>query len=120
MNKVGGRQKADELAGEEIYWHNDKKMVDKVVGMVGPDVKVKAPLFNLVRFFYLRLGGHTTEECPRQSGDPNLTFNDLMKTSTEALGTKLEYYDFLTATAAKVRYCCLTRFSVWFNFLFSV
>jgi len=84
IDRVGGRQKADELAGEEIYWHNDKKMIDKVVGMVGPDVKVKAPLFNL---------------C----GDPNLTFNDLMKTSAEALGTKLEYYDFLTATAAKFK-----------------
>jgi hypothetical protein len=49
IDKVGGRQKADELAAEEIHWHNDKKMVSKVVGMVGPDVKVKAPLFNLVR-----------------------------------------------------------------------
>jgi hypothetical protein len=49
MDKIGGRKKADETASEEIYWHNDKKMVEKVPGMVGPDVKVKAPLFNLVR-----------------------------------------------------------------------
>jgi nucleoside-diphosphate-sugar epimerase len=84
MNKVGGREKADEIAGEEIYWHNDKKMVENVPGMVGPDVKVKAPLFNL-------------------SGNPDLTFNDLMKTSTTALGTTLGYHDFLTNTAAKFK-----------------
>jgi len=84
IDKVGGREKADALAAEEIYWHNDKKMLDKVVGMVGPDVKVKAPLFNL-------------------SGDPNLTFNNLMKSTTSAFGTTLEYHDFLTSTAAKFK-----------------
>lgn len=60
MEKVGGREKADELAGEEIHWHNDKSMVKTVTGMVGHDVKVKAPLFNLVRCFpdLLRADSH--------------------------------------------------------------
>lgn len=63
MEKVGGREKADQLAGEEIYWHNDKSLVSTVPGMVGPDVKVKAPLFNLVRCFHDLVGGgsHPTD-----------------------------------------------------------
>jgi len=59
-------------------------MVEKVVGMVGPDVKVRAPLFNL-------------------SGDPNLTFHNFMSGVARALGATVEYYDFLTSTAAKFR-----------------
>lgn len=84
MDKVGGRQKADELAGEEIYWHNDKGMVGKVVGMVGQKVKVKAPLFNL-------------------TSSPTLTYHNLMTIVTGALGTTLGYHDSMTSTAAKFK-----------------
>ena len=49
IDEVGGRQKADELAGEIIQWHNEKKHVGEVEGIVPHNVVVKAPLFNLVR-----------------------------------------------------------------------
>jgi hypothetical protein len=47
MEEIGGREKADELAGEIIHWHNEKKLVGEVEGMVPHNVTVKAPLFNL-------------------------------------------------------------------------
>ena len=48
IDEIGGREKADELAGEAIQWHNEKKHVSEVEGMVPHNVTVKAPLFNLV------------------------------------------------------------------------
>lgn len=45
-----GRQKADSIAGETIHFHNEKSNVKKVDGMISHDVKVVAPLFNIVRF----------------------------------------------------------------------
>ena len=48
IDEIGGREKADELAGEAIQWHNEKKHVGEVEGMVPHNVTVKAPLFNLV------------------------------------------------------------------------
>ena len=48
IEEIGGRGKADELAGETIHWHNEKKLVGEVEGMVPHNVTVKAPLFNLV------------------------------------------------------------------------
>jgi len=84
IDEIGGREKADGLAGEVIHWHNDKKHVGQVEGMVPHNVAVKAPLFNL-------------------SGNPDLTYNDLLKTSAAVLGTTHEYHDFFTSTAAKFR-----------------
>ena len=37
-----------------------------------------------------------------QSGNPDLTYNELLKTIAAVLGTTHEYYDFFTSTAAKV------------------
>jgi len=37
-----------------------------------------------------------------QSGNPDLTYNELLKTIATVLGTTHEYYDFFTSTAAKV------------------
>jgi hypothetical protein len=47
IEEIGGRTKADELAGEIVHWHNEKKLVGQVEGMVPHNVVVKAPLFNL-------------------------------------------------------------------------
>ena len=47
MSRVG-REEALKLAGEEIYWKNDKSKVTEVKGMPSPETKVVAPLFNLV------------------------------------------------------------------------
>ena len=37
-----------------------------------------------------------------ESGNPDLTYNELLKTIATVLGTTHEYYDFFTSTAAKV------------------
>lgn len=44
-----GRKTADSLAGEEIFFHNEKKKVKEVEGMPLHNQKLVAPLFNLVR-----------------------------------------------------------------------
>jgi len=84
IDEIGGRQKAGELAGETIQWHNEKKHVGEVEGVVPHNVVVNAPLFNL-------------------SGNPDLTYNELLKTIATVMGTTHEYYDFFTSTAAKFR-----------------
>jgi hypothetical protein len=43
-----GRAKADELAGEEIWWANEKSMLKEVPEIPEPTKKLIAPLFNLV------------------------------------------------------------------------
>jgi hypothetical protein len=45
-----GRKEANAIAGEEIMFHNDKRHVTEVIGMVPPDKKLIAPLFNVVSF----------------------------------------------------------------------
>jgi len=84
IDEIGGREKATELAGETIHWHNEKKLVSEVEGMVAHNVPVKAPLFNL-------------------SGNPDLSYNELLKMIAAVMGTTHEYYDFFTSTAAKFR-----------------
>lgn len=84
IDEVGGREKAEVLAGEVLHWHNEKKHVSQVEGMVPHNITVKAPLFHL-------------------SGNPDLTYNDLLKTIAGVMGTTHEYHDFFTSTAAKFR-----------------
>jgi hypothetical protein len=48
-----GRIAANEQAGEEIKFHNDKSKVKDVEGMPAHDAKLVAPLFNLVRGQYM-------------------------------------------------------------------
>ena len=43
-----GRKQADALAGEKIYFHNDKDKVKEVDGTCPANVQPVAPLFNLV------------------------------------------------------------------------
>ena len=43
-----GRKEADSIAGEEILFRNDKSKAKQVEGMVAPDRKCIAPLFNIV------------------------------------------------------------------------
>jgi hypothetical protein len=43
-----GRAEANKIAGEVIPFHNDPTKADEVEGMPRADVKVVAPLFNLV------------------------------------------------------------------------
>lgn len=53
MDRVGGRAKADEIAGEEIPFKNERSKASEVEEMVSPDQKIIAPLFNLVCVCYL-------------------------------------------------------------------
>jgi hypothetical protein len=43
-----GRKEANTIAGEEIIFHNDKKIVAEVDGMSPHNQKLIAPLFNIV------------------------------------------------------------------------
>ena len=43
-----GREEALKLAGEEIFWRNDKSKLTEATGMPPPEKKIIAPLFNLV------------------------------------------------------------------------
>ena len=45
---MGYGDEADEKAGEDIPFHNDKAKVAEVEGMIPAGQKVKLPLFNLV------------------------------------------------------------------------
>lgn len=45
-----GRQQANTVAGEEIVFRNDKKKIKEVEGVVPPEQKIVAPLFNLVGY----------------------------------------------------------------------
>lgn len=47
MSKVG-RQEGNRVAGEDIYFCNDKVKIQTVKGAPDPKVKLTAPLFNLV------------------------------------------------------------------------
>lgn len=48
IDRVGGRTKANEIAGEEIPFRNDKSKAAQVPAMAPPDQKIVAPLFHLV------------------------------------------------------------------------
>jgi len=54
-----GREAANSRAGEQIFFHNDKKKVKEVEGMSSHDQKLSAPLFNLVETSILPCVGTT-------------------------------------------------------------
>lgn len=43
-----GRQQANKDAGEDIYFSNDKTVIQMVKGSPAPTTKLTAPFFNLV------------------------------------------------------------------------
>jgi hypothetical protein len=43
-----GRKEANSLAGEELIFHNDKKLIAEVDGTPPYDKKLIAPVFNIV------------------------------------------------------------------------
>ena len=49
-----GRKSANQIAGQTIFFHNDKNKVKEVDGMLPPSEKPVAPIFNLV--LHLSLG----------------------------------------------------------------
>ncbi|KAH9925227.1 uncharacterized protein B0H18DRAFT_381207 [Fomitopsis serialis] len=81
---VGGRAKADELAGEEIPFHNDKSKVSEISEMVPPDRKVVAPFFNV-------------------EDDGQLAMVDVATRVAKAFGTSFEFFNFMVNTMAKFK-----------------
>jgi len=77
-----GRAKALADAGEEIPFKNDKSKAKKVEGVISPDTKCIAPLFNL-------------------EDDSRLTLADMGKLLTSFFGAEFEFYNFLYNIAAK-------------------
>lgn len=59
MSRVGWDE-ALKLAGEEIFWRNDKNKMTEVTGMPPPDKKIIAPLFNLVSII-MSIGGSSVD-----------------------------------------------------------
>lgn len=84
MAGVGGRAKADELAGEEIPFHNDKSKAAEISEMVSPDHKVVAPLFNV-------------------EDDGQFPLVEVATRIAKAFGTTFGFFNFLVNTMAKVR-----------------
>lgn len=87
MANVGGRAKADELAGEEIPWHNDKSKLAEVSEIVPPDRKVVAPLFNV-------------------EDDSQLPYVEVATRIAKAFGTTFGFFNFMVNTLAKVCHDC--------------
>ncbi|KAI0306760.1 NAD-P-binding protein [Multifurca ochricompacta] len=83
MSRVG-RAEALSLAGEEIYWRNDKSKVTEVTGMPLPDKKIIAPLFNL-------------------TDNNGTTLDKAGKTMTAFFGTIFEYHNFVTSAMIRFR-----------------
>ncbi|KZT03520.1 uncharacterized protein LAESUDRAFT_729108 [Laetiporus sulphureus 93-53] len=83
MDRVGGRKEADALAGEELPFKNDKSKAD-IDGVIAPDMKVVAPLFNL-------------------EDDGQLQMVDLGNRIASAFGTTFEFFNLMTNLAAKFK-----------------
>jgi len=78
-----GREAANSRAGEQIFFHNDKKKVKEVEGMSSHDQKLSAPLFNLV-------------------DDSQTTHLSMGKTISSFFGTTLEFLSFVETALMKV------------------
>jgi len=79
-----GRKEANSLAGEEIIFHNDKKMVEEIKGMSPHDRKLIAPMFNLV-------------------DDSNLTLAKAGTTVAAFFGTTHEFFNMAITAMAKFK-----------------
>ncbi|TFK54812.1 hypothetical protein OE88DRAFT_1805236 [Heliocybe sulcata] len=79
-----GRQEADTLAGEELVFHNDKKVLKEVEGVVAPEQKIVAPVFNV-------------------ADDHGTTFVGGLRTMCALFGTTVEFHGKLTDVLAKFR-----------------
>lgn len=78
-----GRTAANSVAGEEIIFHNDKKKVKEIEGMPPHDVKLIAPLFNLV-------------------DESNSTLLSIGQVVTSYFGTTFEFFNFVESTVLKL------------------
>lgn len=52
---ITGRAEANKIAGENIYFANEKSKIASVQGVPDPKAELIAPLFNLVRYLIFLL-----------------------------------------------------------------
>ncbi|TFK25041.1 hypothetical protein FA15DRAFT_668917 [Coprinopsis marcescibilis] len=78
-----GRKAADEAAGEEIIFHNDKNKIKEFTNIVPPSQRVVAPLFNIV-------------------DDSNNTLLSVGQVVTSFFGTTFEFFNLVESTVIKV------------------
>lgn len=78
-----GRKAADETAGEEIPFHNDKKKIKEFENIVPHNQRVVAPLFNVV-------------------DDANNTLLSVGQAVTSFFGTSFEMFNLIESTVIKV------------------
>lgn len=79
-----GRQEANTIAGEELSFHNDKSALKEVEGIVPPERKVVAPLFNI-------------------ADDHDTSFVGGLRTMCALFGTTVEFHGKLTDVLAKFK-----------------
>lgn len=79
-----GRAQANKLAGEDIYFSNDKAYVGQVQGMPDQKVKLTAPLFNLV-------------------DDTDTKLETLTNMLTTIFGIKAGFHSFIHNTLAQMK-----------------
>ncbi|KIJ37720.1 hypothetical protein M422DRAFT_211199, partial [Sphaerobolus stellatus SS14] len=82
MSKLG-RQEANKIAGENIYFANDKSKFGQVLGMPDPKSKLTAPLFNVV-------------------DDTDTTLGNIVELLSKLFGIKAGFHGFLHNTLAQV------------------
>lgn len=78
-----GRREADAKAGETIYFHNTASKIKEVEGMPEPDVKLIAPLFNIV-------------------DDTENTLVNGYKAITSFFGAEFEFFNFVESAMFKI------------------
>jgi len=79
-----GHEEALKLAGQEIFWKNDRSKLTEVTGMPPPEKKIVVPLFNL-------------------TDDNGTTLDKAGKTMTGIFGTTFEYHNFVTSAMMRFR-----------------
>lgn len=83
MSKLG-RQEANKIAGENIYFANDKSKFGQVLGMPDPKSKLTAPLFNVV-------------------DDTDTTLGNIVELLSKLFGIKAGFHGFLHNTLAQMK-----------------
>jgi len=78
-----GRKSANQIAGQALFFHNDKSKVKEVDGMIPPHEKPVAPIFNLV-------------------DDSQSTLLSTGKIISAYFGTTLEFFSLVESTMFKI------------------
>jgi hypothetical protein len=98
-----GRKSANLIAGQPFLFHYDKSKVKDVDGMIPPDEKPVAPLFNLVLYFMSFSGYVLLIDIALQVDDSQSTLLSTGQIISAYFGTTLEFFSLVESTVFKVR-----------------